>query len=164
MRKPFLKIVLVVFVFFVSYQVVSAFPFMPFNLPSFFPKFVGGVIYNVYSIAESPEIVAAEYNGYDCETEGGSTIQIKSSAMSPETVTYYVSSSTTPVTNTTPTTGQNILGKAIGEKVIVCTRDETDTSNGFLGLGENKPLNYRIEIKFPEINYFGTSRSSVKTI
>ncbi|MFA5936831.1 MAG: hypothetical protein WC822_03060 [Candidatus Paceibacterota bacterium] len=107
-RKGIFLILLIIFLVFVSANVVDA---------SFsFGKFFGGKIIST----KATEIQILEGSGYTCPMYGTSIsiVPIGSPAGTP--TSYYIPSYVTPMTRTTPMTGQQILGVYGGQTMISC--------------------------------------------
>lgn len=101
--------------------------------------FFGGTILS----NQAPEIRNLINSGYDCEMQGGKTIEVNS-IMGP--TSYFIPSYSSPVTNFSPFGGQQILGIYDGQTTIVCTRDE------------DKDQISRTTVILDNITYFGTSQ------
>ena len=134
MKKSLLGIIVIVFSIFVSLTITET------ALGYFF----GGHIL----LTEAPEISAID-GEYDCELQGGSTIQVWSPM---GTNSYFIPNYAYWATDTTPTAGQQILGIYEGETNIVCTRDENKGNDG-----DSQMITSQINIILPNISYGGTS-------
>ncbi len=130
MKKFLIGALIIVSIFVISVKIVNA----------SFGAFFGGII--LYT--EAIEITTLEAAGYSCEMQGGSTIEIWS-VMGP--TSYFIPGYVVPVTNTTLSAGQQILGIYDGETSIVCTRDE------------DKNVTSQTMVILPNVSYFGTSES-----
>ena len=128
MKKSLLGVIVIVFSIFASFAVTQ----------TALAYFLGGHIINTVV----PEITSWE-NEYDCNLNGGSTLEISSPTGA--NTSYYIPGYVTPLTQTTPGMYQGILGMYDGYTAITCTRDE------------DKDATSQITVYLPTIIYFGTS-------
>lgn len=128
MKKPLLGVIVIALAIFGSFTITK----------TALAYFIGGHI----SLIEVPEVALTEASGYDCDLQGGSTIEV----LGPSgIVSYFVPSYVTPVTGHIPSIGQSILGINEGKTTIICTRDE------------EKGVTSQTTIILDNISYFGTS-------
>lgn len=105
--KIYIKILVVVLVFFVSFQVTLA----------AFGNIFGGRITNLKAL----QIEKLEEAGYDCEVPG-STIEIRS-IKGP--TAYFTPQNIVPKTKTIPAMGAAIIGKYNGKTDIICRKGDS---------------------------------------
>jgi hypothetical protein len=136
-RKGIFLILLIIFLVFISVNIVHA----SLSLRKFF----GGKI----TSPKATEIKEAEAAGYKCPMSGTSISIIPKGSPSGTPTSFFIPSSVTPVTRTTPTTDQQILG-IYSESIenIMCKRPSP----------EDPEIEEKLTIGLKIMTLFGTSR------
>ncbi len=75
---------------------------------------------------EAREITTAEAEGYNCEMNGGSSIEIKTIGISYAPSAYYIPANVKPKSKYNPTVKQLIIGKYSGFTSINCIHDDPE--------------------------------------
>ena len=150
--KIFIKIFLIVFVFFISFEIVKSqtgpicsksindyqtscklFKSSPQNVFGGKGKGFGGKINNIEDV---------ESVGYTCDKQGV-VVTIK---LNSKSIKYFIPNGVKSLTKYDPKQGRQILGKYKNSPAFTCTKEKNDKK-------ETKT------IFLPEIFYFGTSKS-----